>query len=94
MPLKEHQQFDVVSTLDGLDFIQDKDDRVILRDFMNVQADVLLTSDNDILRHKAELAEMGIKVMRPSEWINHFLQGVRGEEDGVQWVERILFMAG
>ncbi len=53
-----------------------------------------MTSDNHILRHKAELSQLGVKTMRPSEWINQFLQEVRGEEEGVQWVEKILFTIG
>jgi len=94
LPLNDQKQLNIVSVLDRLDFIQDKDDRAILRDFVNSHADILLTSDTDILIHKAKLAGMGINAMRPSEWLNQFLQEVRGEEDGVHWVERILFTVG
>jgi len=82
------------TTQDKLGFIEDKSDREIIRDFMKQNADTLLTSDDDILRHKAELGQLGIKVMRPYEWINEFLKDIRGDEDGVAWVERILFTIG
>ncbi|MBN1161915.1 MAG: hypothetical protein JXA17_08210 [Dehalococcoidales bacterium] len=94
LPSIEQKQFDIESITDNLEFIKDKADREIIRDFMRQEADVLFTSDDDILKHKNKLVQMGIKVMRPSEWINEFLQEVRGEEDGVQWVERILFTTG
>ena len=78
----------------NFDFIADKADRVILRHFVSEQADVLLTSDDDILQHKSKLVDMGISVVRPSEWLNNFLADVRGEEDAVDWLERILFSVG
>ena len=78
----------------GLDFIDDTDDRVILREFACEDADVLLTSDNDILEHKKQLGELGITVMRPSEWLNAFLDNVKENEDAVDWLERILFGVG
>jgi len=77
----------------SLDFIDDPDDRVIVREFARKGADVLLTSDNDILVHKKQLAELGVIVMRPSEWLNAFLD-VRDDEDAVDWLERVLFGIG
>jgi predicted nucleic acid-binding protein len=85
---------DLESIQDKLGFIPDKSDRVIIRDFINQKADILLTSDNHILKHKVELEQLGVKAMRPSEWINEFLRYVRGDEDGVEWTERILFTIG
>ncbi len=85
---------DLEHVQDKLGFISDKSDREIIRDFMVQGADVLLTSDDDILRHKAELARLGVRVMRPHEWINEFLKELREDEDGVNWVERILFTVG
>ena len=79
---------------DKLEFISDRADREIVRDFVSQGADVLLTSDDDILRRKAGLAALGIIVMRPAEWLNNFLEDMRGDEDGVDWVERILFTIG
>lgn len=78
----------------SLDFIDDPDDRVIIRHFASEGADVLLTSDDDILKHKARLAELDLTVMRPSEWLNAFLENVRGGENAVDWFERILFGIG
>jgi predicted nucleic acid-binding protein len=78
----------------SLDFIDDPDDRVIVREFARKSADVLLTSDNDILVHKKQLAELGVTVMRPSEWLNAFLDSVRDDEDAVDWLERVLFGIG
>jgi predicted nucleic acid-binding protein len=75
----------------SLEFIDDPADRVILRHFASVGADVLLTSDDDILKRKEKLAELNLTVMRPYEWLNDFLKGLRGEEDAVDWLERILF---
>ena len=75
----------------SLDFIDDPDDRVIVRDVVRKYADVLLTSDNDILVHKEQLAELSVTVMRPSEWLNVFLDSVRYDEDAVDWLERVLF---
>jgi hypothetical protein len=75
----------------SLDFIDDLDDRVIVREFAREGADVLLTSDDDILVHKKQLDELGVTVMRPSEWLNVFLDGVRDGKDAVEWLERILF---
>lgn len=92
--LNEQMLFDLNSKKDKLEFIPDKADRVIIRDFVRQKAEVLLTSDDDIVRHKNQLAQLGIRVMRPNEWMNKFLETVRGEEDGVQWVERILFTIG
>jgi len=89
------------STQDGLQlrseplaFISDVSDRIILRDFMEQGADVLLTSDDHILSHKTELARMGAIVTRPHDWINDFLRNSRGDEDGVDFTERILFTIG
>jgi len=78
----------------SLDFVDDPDDRVIIREFACEDADVLFTSDNDILVHKKQLAELGVTVMRPSEWLNVFLDSVRDDEDAVDWLERILFGIG
>jgi len=78
----------------SLDFIDDPDDRVIVRDFAREGADVLLTSDDDILEHKQQLAELGVTVMRPSQWLNAFLDRVRDDEDAVDWLERVLFRIG
>lgn len=78
----------------SLDFIDDPDDRVIIRHFASEGADVLLTSDAHILKHKARLAELNLTVMRPSEWLNAFLENTRGDEDAVDWLERILFGIG
>ena len=75
----------------SLDFIEDQDDRVIIRHFVSEGADVLLTSDEDILKHRGRLAELNITVMRPSEWLNAFLEGIRGVEDAVDWLQKILF---
>lgn len=78
----------------SFDFISDPDDRVILRHFASEGADVLLTSDSHIMKHKNRLGKMNLVVMRPSEWLNIFLQGFRGNEDAVSWLERILFGIG
>ena len=78
----------------SLHFIHDPDDRVILLDFASEDADVLFTSDSDILVHKDQLAELGLTVMRPIEWLNAFLSTVRGGEDPVDWLERVLFGIG
>jgi predicted nucleic acid-binding protein len=78
----------------SFEFVEDPDDRVILRHFASEEADVLLTSDNDILKHRKRLEEMGLTVMRPSEWLNAFLERVRDGEDAVTWLERILFGIG
>jgi len=77
----------------GLSFIDDPDDREIIRDVTRKGADVLFTSDNDILVHKERLAVLGVTVMRPSEWLNTFLD-IRGDEDAVDWLERVLFGVG
>ena len=77
-----------------LDFIDDPDDRVILRHFAAEEADVLLTSDDHILAHKDILAELNLPVMRPRDWLNAFLENVRGYENAVDWLERILFGIG
>lgn len=78
----------------GLDFIDDPDDRVIIREFACEDADILLTSDSDIFVHKKQLAELGVTVMRPSEWLNAFLDSIRDDEDAVDWLERVLFGIG
>ncbi len=78
----------------SLDFIDDPADRVILRHFASEGEGVFLTSDSDILRHKERLADMNLVVMRPSEWLDEFLQNVKGNEDSVDWLERILFGIG
>jgi len=75
----------------SLEFIDDPADRVIVRHFASVGADVLLTSDDHILKHKERLAELNLTVMRPYEWLNDFLKELRGGEDAVDWLERILF---
>ena len=82
-----------ICDLCNLDFIDDPDDREIIRDVARKGVDVLLTSDNDILIHKNQLAELGVTVMRPSEWLNTFLD-IRGDEDAVDWLERVLFGVG
>jgi len=78
----------------SFDFVEDPDDRVILRRFASEGADVLLTSDDHVLKHKARLAGMGLAIMRPSEWLDAFLGGVKGSEDAVDWIERVLFGIG
>jgi len=88
--LRELLLFDPLS----FDFIDDPDDRVIVREFARGDADVLLTSDNDILVHKKQLAGFGINVMRPSEWLNVFLDNLRDDEDAVDWLERVLLGIG
>jgi predicted nucleic acid-binding protein len=84
----------VVSGHLSLDFIDDPDDRVILRHFAAEKADVLLTSDSDILSHKARLAELHLIVMRPQDWLDEFLKNVRGEANAVDWIERVLYGIG
>jgi hypothetical protein len=78
----------------SLTFIEDPADRVILRDFASASADVLLTSDGHMLKHKEELAHLNLTVMRPHEWLNDFLSDLRDGEDAVDWLERILFGIG
>jgi hypothetical protein len=78
----------------SLNFIEDQDDRVIIRHFVSERADVLLTSDDHILKHKERLEELNFTIMRPSEWLNMFLESVRGREDAVDWLERVLFGRG
>jgi predicted nucleic acid-binding protein len=78
----------------GLPFITDLDDREIIRDFANSDAEVLLTSDTHILTHRDRLSKMGITVMRPSEWINKFLDELKGNNDAVDWLENVLFGIG
>lgn len=78
----------------SLAFVEDPDDRLILSHFAASEADVLLTSDHHILQHEAELAQLGLRVMRPSEWLDEFLAPARGSEDAVSWLERILFGVG
>lgn len=88
--LRESPLFDPLS----FDFIDDPDDRIIVLDCARKDADVLLTSDDDILLHKNQLAVLGVTVMRPSEWLNAFLDIVRDGEDAVDWLERVLFGIG
>jgi hypothetical protein len=78
----------------SLDFIEDPADRVIIRHFASEGADVLLTSDHHLLEHSMKLSELGLVVMRPSEWLDAFLGTVKGSEDAVDWLERILFGIG
>lgn len=79
----------------SLDFIDNRDDRVILRHFASEGDGVFLTSDNKhILLHKEQLAELNLIVMRPSEWLNTFLENIRDGEDAVDWLQRILFGIG
>lgn len=84
----------------NLEFIPDKDDIAILRHFVSEGAEVFLTDDNHILEHKSELSSVGIEVMRPTEWLNNFLglnnilNDIEGNEDGIKWLERILFKVG
>lgn len=85
------EQLNLEPARDRLLFISDKSDRKIIRDFMKQDADIFLTSDDDILRREAELAQLNVRVMRPHEWVNEFLKDIKGDEDGVEWVERILF---
>jgi len=100
--LKEDQQLRRVPFLPdwpvsgrlSLKFIQDPADRVILRHFATINADVLLTSDDHMLKHKERLAELNLSVMRPHEWLNDFLNDLRDGEDAVDWLERILFGVG
>jgi hypothetical protein len=75
----------------GLDFIDDPADRVVLRHFASEGEGVFFTSDSDILRHKERLADLGLVVMRPSEWLDEFLEGIKGNEDSVDWLEKTLF---
>lgn len=75
----------------SLDFIDDPDDRVILRHFASIGDGVFLTSDGDILRNRKQLAAMSLVVMRPSEWLDAFLADILGGEDAVEWIERALF---
>ena len=74
-----------------LNFVEDPDDRVIIRHFASEGADVLLTSDDHILKQKEKLAQLNLTIMRPSEWLNTFLENVRGNEDAVDWLEKVLF---
>jgi hypothetical protein len=67
---------------------------VIIRDAVAHDADVLLTSDKHILAHKTRLSDLNIRVMRPKEWLDLFLAHVKGDEDAVDWLERILFGIG
>ena len=72
-------------------FIEDADDRVILRHFASVGADVFLTSDEHILKHKNRLAQANLSVMRPSEWLTAFFPPLKENENSVDSLERILF---
>lgn len=78
----------------NLAFIEDADDRVILRHFASEGADVFLTSDEHILKHKNRLARMNLVVMRPSEWLTAFFPPMRENEGSVDSLERILFGIG
>jgi hypothetical protein len=75
----------------SLNFIDDPADRVILRQFASEGEGVFLTSDSDILRHKERLADLNLIVKRPSEWLDEFLEDIKGNENSVDWLERILF---
>ncbi len=77
-----------------LTYINDEDDRKIVLDFTQSNADVLLTSDKHILIHKDKLFELGIIVMRPYEWISAFTKNMRNEEEPIEFLERILFTIG
>ncbi len=74
----------------SLNFIDDLADRVVLRHFASEGEGVFFTSDSDILRHKERLADLGLIVMRPSEWLDKFLEGIKGNEDSVDWLEKTL----
>jgi predicted nucleic acid-binding protein len=74
-PADEHPRFS---------FVEDRDDRAILWHVVQEGADVLLTSDEDILRHRERLLAMGVRVMRPSEWLDVFLSLARGSEDALR----------
>lgn len=79
----------------SLGFVEDPDDRVIIRDAVAEQADALLTSDYHILEHKWRLRHIGVNAMRPAEWLTEFLARVKPpDEDAVDWLERILFSVG
>jgi hypothetical protein len=100
--LKEDRQLRIVHFLPdwpvsgplSLSFIEDKDDRVILRHFAVSGADVLLTDDEDILKNKARLAAMNLHVMRPYEWLSDFVGDMSINGNVVDWLERILFSIG
>lgn len=77
-----------------LAFIEDPDDRVVLRHFASEGADVFLTSDEGILKHKDKLAALNLVVMRPSEWLTAFFPPLRDNEDSVDSLERVLFGIG
>ena len=77
--------------------IVDPKDREIVRDFLKSNANVLLTTDYKHLankRNRRALASIGISVMRPAEWLDLFLKDLRGNEDAVDYLERILFSVG
>jgi len=77
-----------------LGFITDGADRSIVRDCLVHGADVLLTCDAHILLNKDRLATLGISAMKPHEWVNVFLQTTRGDEDALDFLDRILFTVG
>ncbi len=88
------QLLDFGKIRDRLEIISDPKDREILRDFLKSGADVLLTTDYKHLANKQKrhaLASIGINVMRPAEWLDLFLKELRGDEDAVDCLERILF---
>ena len=70
---------------------EDPADRVILRHFAADGADVLLTSDEHLLKHKDELARQNLTVMRPSDWLTAFFPPLREDENSADSLERILF---
>jgi len=58
---------------------------------------VLLTTDYKHLANKQKrriLSSIGVSLMRPTEWLNLFLKDLRGDEDAVDYLERILFSVG
>ena len=91
---KKGKLIDLDGSYNNFRFIDDIDDREIICGFINSGANVMLTSDDDILRHGKRLDELGIKVKRPYKWISDFLKDVRGNEDAIDFIERILFTIG
>jgi predicted nucleic acid-binding protein len=88
---------DLHSVSDKLRFINDMKDREIIRSFLGSGAEVLLTTDYKHLANKKVkygLARIGINVMRPAEWLDLFLEDLRGDEDAIGYLERILFSVG
>jgi predicted nucleic acid-binding protein len=91
---KKEKLINLDGSCNNFRFIDDIEDREIICGFINSSADVMLTSDDDILRHRNKLDKLGIKVKRPYEWISDFLKDARGNEDAIDFIERILFMVG